>query len=129
MCKVLEGYTVYLTGNIKPQREQMADIVKCSGGEPLDYTRSVAPGHKVVVVTCEEDLSLTSDACVAGVPVCSTELVLGGVLRQHVDIDSYPINYCVLVYTALYSSVTKSSYNYSWCNASFLRFFLDSPPL
>ncbi len=101
LCKVLEGYTVYLTANIKPQREQMADIIKCSGGEPLDYTPSVAPGDKVIVVTCEEDLNLTADACVAGVPVCSTELVLGGVLRQHVNIDLYPINYCVWGYTVL----------------------------
>ncbi len=79
----------------------MVDIIKCSGGEPLDYTPSVTPGDKVIVITCEEDLNKTSDANAVGVPVCSTELVLGGVLRQEVEIDSYPINNCVWEYIAL----------------------------
>ncbi len=69
----------------------MADIIKCSGGEPLDYTPSITPGDKVIVITCKEDLSLISDACGTGVPLCSTELALGGILRHEVDIDSYPI--------------------------------------
>lgn len=56
----------------------MADIIKCSGGEPLDYTPSITPGDKVIVITCKEDLSLISDACGTGVPLCSTELALGG---------------------------------------------------
>ncbi len=91
LCKLLDGYTVHLTANIKPQRDQMADIIKCSGGEPLDYTSPVAPGDKVVVVTCDEDVGSTVSS-VSGVPVCSTELILGGVLRQEVNIDAYPNN-------------------------------------
>ena len=67
----------------------MADIVKCSGGEPLDFSSPIPPGDRVVIVTCEDDLGMCRD--VGEVPVCSTELVLGGVLRQEVDVDSYPL--------------------------------------
>lgn len=78
----------------------MADIVKCAGGELLDYTPSaVAPGDKVVVVTCEEDMSGT----VSDVPLCSTELILGGVLRQEIDIDKYP-NYDSIVVLVMFST-------------------------
>ncbi len=68
----------------------MADIIRCAGGDPLEYDpSSVTSGDKVVVVTCEEDVSRTCDG-VSGVPVCSTELILGGVLKQEMNIDSYP---------------------------------------
>ena len=65
----------------------MADIIKCSGGEVLDSLPHVAD-ECVVIVTCEKDLGLCSDAVNAGVPVHSTELILGGVLRQ--ELNLYP---------------------------------------
>ena len=93
VVKVLDGYKVYLTPHVKPERDQMSDIIKCSGGEALDFTPSLAsgPGEKVIVVSCEEDLSMCKAVMDAGIPVHSTELILGGVLRQELELHSYPI--------------------------------------
>ena len=88
-AKLSKLFNGYLTPNIKPQREQIALIVKSSGGEPLDFSSPIPPGDRVVIVTCEDDLGMCRD--VEEVPVCSTELILKGVLRQEVDVDSYPL--------------------------------------
>lgn len=93
VVKVLDGYKVYLTLHVKPERDQMSDIIKCSGGEALDFTSllSLRPGEeKVIVVTCDEDLGMCKDVMEAGIPVHSTELILGGVLRQELELHSYP---------------------------------------
>lgn len=87
---LLSGYQVHLTPGLKPEREQMTDIIKCSGGEALDFASPVSPGEKVVIVSCEEDLSMCEGCVDAGVPVYSAELILGGVLRQQLDFKSYP---------------------------------------
>ena len=89
--KLLSGYQVHLTPSLRPERQQMADIVKCSGGEPLNFDPQVSPGDKVLVVSCEEDLSMCRECYEAGVPVHSTELILGGVLKQQLDLKSYPV--------------------------------------
>ena len=68
----------------------MADIVKCSGGEALEFvsTLSPSPSQQVLVVACEEDLSMCEACMEAGVAIYSTELILGGVLRQQLDLKS-----------------------------------------
>ena len=68
----------------------MADIIKCSGGEVMSTMPLTPGGPGVVIVTCEEDLSTCRAAMEAGVPVHSTEFILGGVLRQELDLHSYP---------------------------------------
>ena len=73
----------------------MADIIKCSGGEVMSTMPITPGGLGVVIVTCEEDLSTCRTAMEAGVPVHSTEFILGGVLRQELDPHSYP--HCYLV--------------------------------
>lgn len=88
--ELLSGYQVHLTASLKPERRQMADIIKCSGGEPVDFVPSISPGERVLVVSCEEDSSACQGCAEAGVPVYSTELILGGVLRQQLDLDQYP---------------------------------------
>ena len=94
VTKLLAGYKVYLTPNVKPEREQMSDIIKCSGGEVFDFGASFSPGaeEKVIVIACEEDLAMCKDAMESGVPVHSTELILGGVLRQELELHEYLSN-------------------------------------
>ena len=87
--KVLSGYKVFLSPSIKPPPKDMADIVKCSGGEVLT-TLPHPPGVGVLVVACQDDLSMLSGAVDSGVPIYSTELILGGVLRQELNLESYP---------------------------------------
>lgn len=67
----------------------MATIVKCSGGEASDFAFPVPPGDNVIIVSCEQDLSMCREAIDAGVPVHTTELILGGVLRQELDLKLY----------------------------------------
>ena len=67
----------------------MADIIRCSGGEVLSSLPHT-PGEGVIIVTCEGDLSMCRKAMEAGVPVHSTEVILGGVLKQELDLHSYP---------------------------------------
>lgn len=67
----------------------MADIIKCSGGEAANFESPVAPGDKVIVISCEQDLSMCKEVLDAGVPVYSTELILGGVLKQELDLKLY----------------------------------------
>lgn len=68
----------------------MSDIIKCSGGEAVDFSPPIEPGDRVIIVSCDQDLSMCKEAMEAGVPVHSTELILGGVLRQALDLGSYP---------------------------------------
>lgn len=71
----------------------MSDIIKCSGGEVLDLgpSFSLDPGEKVVIISCEEDLGICKEVMESGVPVHSTELILGGVLRQELELHKYPL--------------------------------------
>ena len=68
----------------------MADIIKCSGGEVLTKLPD-HPGEGMLIVASPDDLSMLSTAVKAGVPVHSTELILSGVLRQELDLISYPL--------------------------------------
>ena len=94
---LLSGYQVHLTPSLKPEREHMSDIIRCSGGEPVDFASPISAGENVLVVSCEEDLELCKEAMETGVKVHSAELILGGVLRQELDLSAYPQNY---IYTA-----------------------------
>ena len=89
LSKVLAGVKVYLTAHTKPDPAQMKDIVECAGGEVLQAPPT-APGEGVVIVACTEDLPSCQVAMATGVPVHSTELILGGVLRQELDLRAYP---------------------------------------
>lgn len=67
----------------------MADIIKCAGGEVLS-TLPLSVEEGVLIVACEEDIGSCRAAMEAGVLVHSTELILGGVLHQELDLHSYP---------------------------------------
>ena len=88
-AKLLLGYKIFLTRSIKPERDQMADIIKCAGGEVLS-TLPLSVEEGVLIVACEEDIGSCRAAMEAGVLVHSTELILGGVLHQELDLHSYP---------------------------------------
>ena len=68
----------------------MSDIIICSGGEPAHFVYPLPRAPKILVLSCEEDLDLCKECMKAGQPVHLVELVLGGVLRQKLDLSSYP---------------------------------------
>ena len=49
------------------------------------------PGVGELIVTSRDDLSMLSKAVEGGMAVHSTELILGGVLRQELDLTAYPL--------------------------------------
>ena len=87
--KLLAGQKVFLSPSIKPPPSEMADIITCSGGEVLT-TLPHPPGVGVLIVASPDDLSMLSTAVESGMAVHSTELILGGVLRQELDLTAYP---------------------------------------
>ena len=49
------------------------------------------PGVGELIVASPDDLSMLSEAVEGGMAVHSTELILGGVLRQELDLAAYPL--------------------------------------
>ena len=81
----------------------MADIIKCAGGEVLS-TLPLSVEEGVLIVACEEDIGSCRAAMEAGVLVHSTELILGGVLHQELDLHSYPTTFILFLHQLLSSS-------------------------
>ena len=48
-------------------------------------------GDQVVVISCPDDESACKPALVADIPIVNAEFILTGILRQTVDIESYPL--------------------------------------
>ena len=101
--KLLAGQKVFLSPSIKPPPSEMADIITCSGGDVLT-TLPHPPGVGVLIVTSPDDLSMLSTAVESGMDIHSTEIILGGVLRQELDLTAYlhiqpqilPLFLCIL---------------------------------
>ncbi|XP_066437692.1 mediator of DNA damage checkpoint protein 1 isoform X2 [Eleutherodactylus coqui] len=81
--RVFEGYEIHVTANVKPEPEQMKDLIQCSGAVFLPKMPRSFKG-KCVVVSCPEDAARCRSVP-ASVPITSPEFLLGGILRQEVD--------------------------------------------
>ena len=91
-CKLLDGYKIFLTPNVVPDRASLSDIIKCSGGQLLDALPTVKD-DRILVVSCEQDLSTCKAALEAGLGLYTPELILSGALRQEFDVNTYPSTY------------------------------------
>jgi hypothetical protein len=86
--KFLAGKQIYATKSCKPAVAQLKVIVKSAGGT----MRATAPkkfSDKLLVVTCAADKSKHTALRRAGFALHSVELVLTGVLRQRLDLESH----------------------------------------
>ncbi|XP_052067194.1 mediator of DNA damage checkpoint protein 1-like isoform X2 [Mytilus californianus] len=86
---LLQGYKVHVTKSVKPEPSQMEEIIECAGGQYLT-TMPKKGGDNIVIVSCPDDESLCTAVMKAGVPVVNSEFILTGILRQEVNINSYP---------------------------------------
>ncbi|CAG5043682.1 unnamed protein product [Parnassius apollo] len=77
----LKGYNVSSTPNVMPSAMEMKLIVECSGGTWKEE------GPKWICVSCSADKSLWPALKRKGATIVSTEFILGGVLRQKLDIN------------------------------------------
>ncbi|XP_026741489.1 E3 ubiquitin-protein ligase RBBP6-like isoform X2 [Trichoplusia ni] len=79
----LKGYNVSSTPNVQPNATEMELIVKCSGGNWKEG------GPHWVCVSCNRDRDLWAALRRRGASVVSTEFILGGVLKQTLDVAAH----------------------------------------
>ncbi|XP_075977075.1 uncharacterized protein LOC142977204 [Anticarsia gemmatalis] len=78
----LEGYNVSSTPSVQPNATEMKLIVECSGGSWREG------GRNWICVSCTKDQALWTGLRCRGAKVVSTEFILGGVLKQKIDINN-----------------------------------------
>ena len=106
--KLLSHQKVFLSPSIKPPPTEMADILRCSGGEVLT-TLPHPPGVGLLIVASPDDLSMLSVAMEGGAEVHSTEVILGGVLRQELDLTAYPTHTALFIGNILFRNFLSSN--------------------
>jgi len=89
---LLDGYSVYVTKNVKPDQLQMKDIIQCCGGQPLKKIPKTIDDH-ILIICCEEDKAEVKSAVELGFEVHSAEILLTGILRQELDLNQYRIQF------------------------------------
>ncbi|XP_059046666.1 uncharacterized protein LOC131842157 [Achroia grisella] len=78
----LKGYNISSTPNVMPNASEMKLIVECSGGSWKEG------GSNWMCVSCSADKSLWPSLRQRGAFIVSTEFILGGVLRQKLDVTN-----------------------------------------
>ncbi|XP_052748746.1 uncharacterized protein PF3D7_1120600-like [Galleria mellonella] len=78
----LKGYNISSTPNVMPNASEMKSIVECSGGSWKEG------GSNWMCVSCSADKSLWPSLKQRGATIVSTEFILGGVLRQKLDVTN-----------------------------------------
>nr|XP_054772370.1 LOW QUALITY PROTEIN: mediator of DNA damage checkpoint protein 1-like [Lytechinus pictus] len=89
-AKLFDGYKLHVTPGVKPDPQQMKDIIKCAGGEYVARLPT-KPIPQLVLVSCDGDKSLWAGPRKAGIPVVSSEFILTGILRQAILLDDYQL--------------------------------------
>ncbi|XP_075042744.1 mediator of DNA damage checkpoint protein 1 [Mixophyes fleayi] len=87
---LFEGYEIHITANVKPEPENMKDIIRCSGATFLPKMPRTFK-EKSVVVSCPEDAARCKSVP-SSVPVTTAEFILSGILRQEVNPTAYLLN-------------------------------------
>ncbi|XP_050572008.1 mediator of DNA damage checkpoint protein 1 isoform X3 [Cygnus atratus] len=85
---LLQGYEVHVTPSVRPEPEQMRDIVTCSGGTFLP-TMPCTYGPRRLVISCGEDSGCWAPVLSARLPLASAELLLTGLLRQRLQLQDF----------------------------------------
>ncbi|XP_056396548.1 mediator of DNA damage checkpoint protein 1 [Hyla sarda] len=84
---LFEGYEIHVTANVKPDPDQMKDIISCSGATFLAKMPRTFK-EKCVIVSCPEDAARCKSVP-SSVPITSAEFILSGILRQEVNPTAY----------------------------------------
>ncbi len=87
---VMTKYRVFVTGSVKPEPQQMKEIILCAGGKFLS-SLPVKPDPYTIIISCEEDKAKCQSAIKAGLQIVSAEFILTGMLRQEIQPELYPL--------------------------------------
>ncbi|RWR76590.1 mediator of DNA damage checkpoint protein 1 isoform X1 [Cinnamomum micranthum f. kanehirae] len=86
---LLMGKRVFITHNVKPDRELIVNLVKAAHGQVLVKTEETLVDGKVpsnlLVISCEEDYALCAPLLEKGAEVYSSELLLNGIVIQKLE--------------------------------------------
>ncbi|XP_069738046.1 mediator of DNA damage checkpoint protein 1 isoform X2 [Phaenicophaeus curvirostris] len=85
---LLKGYEVHVTPNVRPDPEQMRDIITCSGGTFL-ATMPDTYGPRRLVLSCPQDAGRWAPALAARLPIASAELLLTGLLQHRLHLPPF----------------------------------------
>lgn len=80
---------MFITHNVKPDRELIVNLVKAAHGQVLVKTEESLVDGKVpsnlLVISCEEDYALCAPLLEKGAEVYSSELLLNGIVIQKLE--------------------------------------------
>ncbi|PON57201.1 BRCT domain containing protein [Parasponia andersonii] len=84
---LLKGYKVFITPNIKPDKEMITNLVKAVHGQPVEENQiSALKGQDfpeyLLIISCKEDHSICVPFLKKGATVYSSELLLNGIVTQ-----------------------------------------------
>ncbi|KAG0482889.1 hypothetical protein HPP92_010973 [Vanilla planifolia] len=87
---LLQGKRVFLTPKIKPNQDLICGLVKATHGQPLKrLLRSILKGDRLpddlLILSCEEDLSVCIPLLGKGGAAFSSELLLNGIVVQKLE--------------------------------------------
>ncbi|XP_042440956.1 dentin sialophosphoprotein-like isoform X2 [Zingiber officinale] len=93
---LLQGKRVFITSNVKPNRELIASLVKACNGQAIKrFGRSAKNQGKVpgdlLVISCEEDYSVCISLLEKGVGIFSSELLLNGIVIQKLEYERHQL--------------------------------------
>ena len=83
-AQCFEGWRVYATPHVQPEREAMRGMVEAAGGRLMEQQPGVGE-VRVLVVGCEEDEAQCAELSKRGFTVYDKEAVLCALLRQKVE--------------------------------------------
>ena len=88
---LLAGYKFILSPRVKPDHDQLGDIIKCTGGSVVDAVPETLT-DKYLVLSAEEDACMFAEEEQKGYPVYSTEFLFAAVLKQELELSLHRLS-------------------------------------
>ncbi|KAL9662679.1 hypothetical protein QQ045_027512 [Rhodiola kirilowii] len=82
---LLKDCKVFITTNIKPDKDMLISLVKMVQCEVVEITKNYEIPENVIVLSCQEDYSLCMPFLEKGIPVYHSELLLNGIVTQKLE--------------------------------------------
>lgn len=99
--KLFRNMFFYMTASVQPPFHMLREIVHSAGGTllekrpPLNDIKRVQLGaqkHSFIIISCDQDMPQCRELFRSNIDVHNVEFILTGVLRQHVDFNSFKYN-------------------------------------
>ncbi|GAU17604.1 hypothetical protein TSUD_341480 [Trifolium subterraneum] len=93
---LLKGKRVYITPNIKPNKEVVTSLVTAVHGQLVDENQIFAEKNDnvlddLLILSCEEDFAICRHFLKRGAAVYSSELVLNGIVIQKLELERHKL--------------------------------------